>query len=70
MISHDSDGLRFEMIACTKEDVLAFPPMSLVRICEGEREVEGRVEGRVEVITQSLSILIDSELTWVLSMVV
>ena len=66
MISHNSDGLRFEMIACTKEDVLAFPPMSLVRTCEGEREVEGRVE----VITQSLSTLIDSELTWVLSMVV
>ena len=41
MISHDSGGLRFEMIACTKEDVLAFPPMSLVRTCEEERGWRG-----------------------------
>ena len=61
MISHDPGSWRFEMIACTKEDVLAFPPMSLVRTYEGEREGGG--EGRVEVITQSLSTLIDSDIS-------
>lgn len=34
------------MMACTKVDVLAFPPMSLVRTCE--REDRGEGEGRVE----------------------